>query len=90
VKQKLVNPKDESGLKSENVEKGAPVGPGRYVVLSGEDLASVEPQESRTIEVVRFIPADALDRAYFGARPPLRQLGRIPSQRRTVLNTSAP
>jgi DNA end-binding protein Ku len=65
VKQRLVNPDEGSEVTTEMVEKGAPVAPGRFVVLTDDELASGEPEESRTIEVVRFIPTAALDHAYY-------------------------
>ena len=65
VKQKLVAPDDDSEVTTESVEKGAPVAPGRFVVITDDELAAIEPEESRTIEVVRFIPTAALDHAYY-------------------------
>jgi DNA end-binding protein Ku len=50
---------------AQEIRKGAPVGPGRFVVLTDEELASIEPKESRSIEVFRFIPTAALDHAYY-------------------------
>jgi DNA end-binding protein Ku len=65
VKQKMVTPDEGRAVQSGDVEMGAPIAPGRFVVLSDDDLAAVEPQDSRTIEVVRFIPAANLDHAYY-------------------------
>jgi DNA end-binding protein Ku len=65
VKQELVESDDGNEVKSDSVEKGAPVAPGRFVVLTDDELAAVEPEESRTIEVIRFIPTAALDHAYY-------------------------
>jgi DNA end-binding protein Ku len=65
VKQKLVEPDNNRQVKTENVAKGAPIAPGRFVMITDDELAAIEPEESRTIEVVRFIPSAALDHAYY-------------------------
>lgn len=56
---------DAPEIPPQQIRKGAPVGPGRFVVLTDEELAAIEPKESRTIEVFRFIPTAALDHAYY-------------------------
>jgi len=65
VKQMMVSPDSGGEVSSENIQKGAPLGRGRFVVLTDEELASVEPEESRVIEVVRFVPTQALDVAFY-------------------------
>ena len=65
VKSKMINPVSDDEVSGDEVQKGAPVAPGRFVVLNDEELASVEPKESRTIEVTRVVPSAALDHAYY-------------------------
>jgi len=65
VKQKMVNPKTGKEVTHEITQKGAPIARGRYVALSADELASIEPEDSRRIEIVRVVPAAALDHAFY-------------------------
>jgi DNA end-binding protein Ku len=56
---------DPADVVAADIRKGAPIGPGRVVVLSDEEIASIEPQESRRVEVFRFIPLGSIDHAYY-------------------------
>jgi DNA end-binding protein Ku len=64
VKQLMVT--DEgAAIASDTVQHGAVVGRGRFVLLTAEEIASVEPPASREIRIERFIPQSALDQAYY-------------------------
>ncbi len=65
VVQKMVNPKTGKEVRHESTKMAAPVARGRFVVLTPEELASVEPEPSRMIEITRFVPSAALDHAYY-------------------------
>lgn len=65
VKQQLVSASDELAVPISEIRKAAPVAPGRFVVLTDEELASVEPEDRRTIEMVRFVPVGVLEPAFF-------------------------
>jgi DNA end-binding protein Ku len=45
--------------------KEAEVGDGEYVMLTQEELESVEPGRSRTIEISDFVDAAEIDPIYF-------------------------
>ena len=65
VKQLMVTTESDEPVLPESIQRGAVVGRGRFVVLTPEEIASVEPKESRQIRIERFIPEAALDRAYY-------------------------
>jgi len=51
-----------------DIVRGFPVARNRYVVLSDEEIAAANPATTHAIDVIGFVPADAVDRIYF-ARP---------------------
>lgn len=70
VKQRMVNPETGEPVASDEVQKGFEVEPGMFVLLEEEELAALEPPESRDIEVQRFVPRGTIphpwfDRAYY-------------------------
>ena len=70
VQQKMVNPITGKPVAYEDVRRGYEVERGVFVLLDGEELAAVEPEASRTIQITRFVPPDAIthqwyDRPYY-------------------------
>lgn len=65
VVQKMVDPETGREVRRDAVRKGIPVGRGRYVILTADELTSVEPAARRTIAIDRFVPASALDHAFY-------------------------
>lgn len=70
VKQKLVDSGSGDEVDRAEVKKAYPLKRDRLVVLEEEELQELEPEESRDIEITRFVdPADIdhrwYDRAYF-------------------------
>ena len=51
----------------EDVVKGYEVSPGRYVAVEREELAKLEPERSRTIDVELFVESEAVDPVYYDA-----------------------
>ncbi|HYP15271.1 MAG TPA: Ku protein, partial [Bryobacteraceae bacterium] len=49
----------------EEIVKGFEYGPGKYVVLSNEELASIAEQNSREMEIHEFVRLDEIDPVYF-------------------------
>ena len=45
--------------------KGYDLGGGEYVIVTPEELESVEPGRSRTIEITDFVDLDAIDPIYY-------------------------
>ncbi len=64
VAQRMVDASGEV-VDSEAVQKAAQVETGEFVVLSDEELASLEPEPSREVEVSAFVPLSAIPHGYF-------------------------
>src|SRR5206468_3458077 len=52
---------DEAGVAYQDVVKGYEVEPGRFVMLSPEELAELRPERSRTIDIQEFVNLDDID-----------------------------
>jgi DNA end-binding protein Ku len=65
VKQQLVSAETDEVVEYATVRKGFPLERGRMVLLEKEELESLEPEDSRDIEITRFVnPADLDHRLY--------------------------
>lgn len=49
----------------EDVVKGFEVSPGRFVTVAPEEIESLQPERSRTIDVELFVEAEAVDPVYY-------------------------
>lgn len=58
-------PAQETMVPPEEIVRGYEIAPGRYIPLTAEELESVSPERSRTIEIVEFIDRDEVDPVYF-------------------------
>jgi DNA end-binding protein Ku len=65
VEQRLVDPEKGDPVPAAEVKKGFEAEPGVFVVLDHEDLASLEPEPTRDIELVQLVPPEAIDVAYY-------------------------
>src|SRR5690606_18218697 len=70
VKQRMVNPETGDEVAYADALRGYETGDGRMVILTEEDMAELEPEGSRDIEVLRFVDPSELphlwyDRPYF-------------------------
>lgn len=65
VKQHMVNPETGDVVESDEIQRGHEVEPGIFVVLSEEELAAAEPDDSREIEALRFVPPSAIDGRWY-------------------------
>lgn len=65
VTQRMVDPASGEEVPKEEVQRGLEVDEGIFVVLTPEELTQAEPDASRTIEVTRFVPRDAIDLAWY-------------------------
>jgi DNA end-binding protein Ku len=64
VRQQRVNPEGEE-VKYEDIVKGYEIGPERYVMIEPEELASLEPQKTRTIDIEAFVDLEQIDPIYY-------------------------
>jgi len=65
VRQRMIDPNTEEEVARDQRRKGAEIQPGRFVLLSDEDLAELEPEPSREIEILRFVPRALLEHAWY-------------------------
>ena len=65
IKQHMVNPETGDEIPREQVQHGYETEKGVYVLLTGEEIASLQPQESRNIEITRFVPASRISQQWY-------------------------
>src|SRR5438552_17606875 len=66
IQQKRVDPSTGEEVPYEDVVKGSEVSPEHYVVITPEELESLDPEKTRTIDIVEFVALDQIDHIYFG------------------------
>jgi DNA end-binding protein Ku len=64
VRQKRVGPDGEE-IPYEQIIKGYEIGPDRYVTLTPEELDSLSPEKTRTIDIEDFVDLDEIDPIYY-------------------------
>jgi DNA end-binding protein Ku len=65
IRNKRVNEDTGDEVDFEDIVKGAEIDDGRYVIITPEELESVEPGKSRTIDISDFVDAADIDPIYF-------------------------
>src|SRR5271155_3271999 len=65
IQQKRFCPADGEEVAYEDIVKGYEIARERYVVITPEELASIEPQKSRTIEIEDFVELAEIDPIYY-------------------------
>ena len=65
VKQHMVNPDSGEEVAKEEIQKGYEIEPGRFVVVTDEELAELEPRASREIEIAEFVPPEAISQQWY-------------------------
>lgn len=68
AKQHMVNPETDEVVPYESVRRGYVTPEGDLVMLNQEELDSLEPESSRNISVVSFLPRELIDHRWY-ARP---------------------
>jgi DNA end-binding protein Ku len=68
VRQRMVDPSTGEEVEHGEVRRGLELDEGVFVVLDDDELARLDPKPSRSIEITRFVPADAIDLAWY-SRP---------------------
>jgi DNA end-binding protein Ku len=64
VRQKRVGPDGEE-VAYEQIVKGYEIGPDRYVTITPEELDSLAPEKTRTIDIEDFVDLDEIDPIYY-------------------------
>ena len=65
IRNRRVNEETGEEVEYDDIVKGAEVGDGQYVQLTREELESVEPGRSRTIDISDFVEAAEIDPIYY-------------------------
>jgi DNA end-binding protein Ku len=58
-------PKEEVLVPQDEIIRGYQIGPDQYIPITDEELESVSPERSRTIEIVEFIDMKEVDPIYY-------------------------
>ncbi len=62
---RMVCPKDGKVVPPDEIVRGYEIGPDQYIQITDEELDSVSPERSRTIEIVEFIDMEEVDPIYY-------------------------
>lgn len=65
VKQHMVSPDSGEEVGNQEIKKGYEVEPGKFVILTDEDLESLEPKPSREIEILEFVPPESINQQWY-------------------------
>ena len=65
IRYQRVNERTGKEVEYEHIVKGAEVGRGKYVMLDQEELESVAPGRSRSMEITSFVDLDEIDPIHF-------------------------
>jgi DNA end-binding protein Ku len=65
VEQRIIDPSTSKPVEKDEIRKGFPLGPGTFVVLDPKELKALDPEPSREIEVLSFVPYTAFAPAWF-------------------------
>jgi len=65
ITQHMVNPETGEEVPNDQIQKAYEVEPGVYVRLTAEDLQKSKPEESRDIEITRFVPASHIHQQWY-------------------------
>jgi DNA end-binding protein Ku len=62
---RMVCPEEEKVIPPEEIIRGYEIVPGNYILITDEELESVTPERSRTIEIIEFIDMEDVDPVYY-------------------------
>ena len=65
VKQHMVEPDSGEEVPNEEIRKGYEVEPGKFVILTEEDLGKLAPPPSRDIEIMEFVPQTEISEQWY-------------------------
>ncbi|HWR57289.1 MAG TPA: Ku protein, partial [Thermodesulfovibrionales bacterium] len=65
LQRRMFCPVEEKIVPPEEIVRGYQIGPDKYILVTDEELESVTPERSRTIEIVDFIDMKEVDPLYF-------------------------
>lgn len=65
VRQRMVNASTGEEVTSQATQRGVQVAPGRFVLVKPEELARIDPPESRDIAVERFVAPELINHQWY-------------------------
>jgi DNA end-binding protein Ku len=65
VKQHMIDPDSGEEVPSEEIRKGYEVEPGKFVILTEEDVEKLAPPASRDIDIVEFVPQNKISEQWY-------------------------
>ena len=65
LERRMYCPKDETIVPEEHIVKGYEIEPDKFVTVTGEELESLSPERSDTIEIIEFVEERDIDPIYF-------------------------
>ena len=65
VKQHMIDPDSGDEVPTEEIQKGYEIEPGRFVILTEEDLEALKPPASRDIEIVEFVDQAQISQQWY-------------------------
>lgn len=68
VRQRRVSEATGEEVPYEEIVKGYEVSPGQYVVVEREELAALDPEKSKTIDIEEFVALDEIDPLFFDSQ----------------------
>jgi DNA end-binding protein Ku len=65
LKRRMFCPEEETAVPPDEIIRGYEIMPDKYILMTDEELESVSPERSRTIEIVDFIDIKEVDPIYY-------------------------
>jgi DNA end-binding protein Ku len=65
IQQKRICPADGQEVPYEHIVKGYEIAPDRYVVITPEELESLDPKKTRTIDIEEFVQLEEIDPIFY-------------------------
>ncbi len=65
LQRRMFCPEEEKMVPPDEIIRGYEIGQDRYVLVTDEELESVSPERSRTIEIIEFIDMEEVDPIYY-------------------------
>ncbi|MBC8031580.1 MAG: Ku protein [Pyrinomonadaceae bacterium] len=65
IKQHMVDRDSGEEVQNNEVQKGYEVEPGRFVILTDEEMEALKPEPSREIEINEFVPPDQISQQWY-------------------------
>ena len=65
VKQRMVSPESGDEVATAEIQKGYEIEPGKFVIVTEEELEKLQPEASRDIEIPEFVPPEAISQQWY-------------------------